>query len=105
MFYVGQKVVCIWDDYASRKDMGTLQWLERTPHTPVKDLVYTVRTYEPDGGNIIGIRVNEIVNPSSTFYGSNAEPQFAPWLFLPIVEKKTDISIFTKMLTERKEHV
>lgn len=76
-FRVGQKVVCVDD---SRPVVGwAKQWLR-------KGNIYEIRSIEPDGD----IHLIEIARESGTpFYHSR---------FRPIVERKTDISIFTAML-------
>ena len=76
-FRIGQKVVCVDD---TRPILGwAKQWLR-------KGTVYKIRSIEPDGD----IHLVEVVRTSGTpFYRSR---------FRTVVERKTDISIFTKML-------
>lgn len=86
-FYVGQKVVCIDDDWSK----STLPNYERIPK-PCKGQVYTI---------------NEIVEEEKTwlmFVEIDTEAVtglvtgFASYHFRPVVERKTDISVFEAML-------
>lgn len=93
-FHVGQKVVCITDDF-----WHPLAHL--VPHLPRKGGLYHVRGYAPligdpcvmPGASFIWLA--EIVNPGS----SGQEPSFAAYCFRPVIERKTDISVFTKLLS------
>jgi hypothetical protein len=102
MFHVGQKVVCVDDrlvkDYARsavyKEFAGGLDGLK-------SGLVYTVRAsgfYTPVPGVPV-VWLSEIVRPirsqADEIYG---EAPFAAARFRPVVERKTDISIFTAML-------
>jgi hypothetical protein len=100
MFYVGQKVVCV-DDEAHKKyvpkgysasdgDMGGL----------TKGRVYTIRkTGEFLPGNFL-VWLEEILRPieADTVCLIYGECGYDPRRFRPIVERKTDISVFTAML-------
>jgi hypothetical protein len=79
MFRVGQKVVCV-----NAKECGLL----------IKGQIYTVLSLNPRGCEG-AIEVD--CAPSS----SGCRGYFA-WRFRPLVERKTDISVFTKMLTDVK---
>lgn len=87
-FRVGQKVVCISDD-----------WFCQHPIVfPIKGRIYTVRgkNLEPHNAvSPVGLYLVEIVN---TVFGAR-ENAFDAEGFRPLVEKKTDISIFTHMLS------
>lgn len=65
---------------------------------PQYGVVYTVRSITRDG-----LVFNEFRNPERryTFLDGSyiAEPRFGARHFRPVVERKTDISIFTEMLT------
>ena len=94
-FRIGQKVVCVDDVFASRHYPGYEAW-------PTKNIVYTIRDiYNEDfeDGWATALLLEEIINP---FYDwltlGNHEAGFSARRFRPVVEKKTDISIFTKML-------
>lgn len=73
---------------------------------PVRGSIYTVRDARFGKSGRQHIRLVEIVNPAAEF--CDAPPQ-EPWwwaeAFRPIVERKTDISIFTKMLKPSDEKV
>ncbi len=94
MFHVGQRVVCVDDspDWVYGKTFLTL------------NAVYTIADLSPyrrftiAGGRSresVGVRVAEIDI-------SNFGAWWAPERFRPVVERKTDISIFTEMLTPRE---
>lgn len=88
-FRVGQKVVCI----------HTFPQAEWTPEIafPNKDAVYTIRAIiaYPAGE---GALLREIKNPQVDTFAGFVEPAFTVRAFRPLVERKTDISIFKKML-------
>jgi hypothetical protein len=75
MFRVGQKVVCV-------DARGTLQ----------KDAIYTVLGIElaPSGRTILQVDCPPDIGGCSGYYATR---------FRPIVERKTDISVFKAMLT------
>jgi hypothetical protein len=106
-FRVGQKVVCVdarcTDEYTSpflvgrfsnAKFIGDMDGLER-------GVIYTVRAVGsyPTAPGMLSLWLVEIVRPVISLdeapYG---EPPFAAARFRPVVERKTDISIFTAML-------
>jgi hypothetical protein len=92
-FRVGQKVVCVRDDCA-RED-GVIEL--------VKGQIYTIRWCGLDGDGRTSwscVRLDEIFRDASVLgYRNNIDCPFAANRFRPIVERKTDISIFTRMLT------
>jgi len=104
-FHVGQKVVCV---NASEMDeapvgvriVGDLDGLR-------KGAIYTVRSIYIDhvwGGACI--RLHEIERrPLSFFNGQYFESGYDPSRFRPIIERKTDISIFRAMLNPQKTEV
>lgn len=88
MFYVGQKVVCVRDnnDAYGREMLIT------------KMVVYTVASLVKSNFGRDGITLQELSPP----------PGVVGWLnelFRPLVERKTDISIFTDMLKPKTEQV
>jgi hypothetical protein len=88
-FHVGQKVVCVveFDGHYGQEIF------------PKRGGIYTVRTAEvEDDGQ--WIRLHEIVNPAAKYAERFDECMFAACGFRPVVERKTDISIFKKMLTD-----
>lgn len=92
MFYVGQKVVCIVDATAWRHGRGEIK--------PQKGSIYTVRTIMPSfrfRGEAT-IMLVEIVNKPREYAEGFVECSFRAIRFRPVVERKTDISIFQKLL-------
>lgn len=89
-FHVGQKVVCV-----------NVRGLERHfyPRTrlPVERVTYTVRELLTIKGKPL-LRLHEIVNHEYDFESGVFEPAFHVSRFRPITERKTDISIFKKLL-------
>lgn len=86
-FHVGQKVVCINDDWTHplRRLVGTV---------PRKGAIYHVRGFDRFAPAFIYlVEIVNMVPPTFT-----SEPAFLAESFRPIVERKTDISIFTKLL-------
>lgn len=102
---VGQKVVCIQECWRwHTMDIRTWGFT-----VPVVGKVYTIREVvlnaTTDGGCIPCLRLVEIVNPplpSPPCHEGNREPAFAHFAFKPLEEKKTDISVFQKMLLPTK---
>jgi hypothetical protein len=90
-FRVGQKVVCVvaFDDMARSWGFSG----------PAKGSVYTIREFD-DRGDAPALRLVEIVNPPCKHRNISEpiEPGFAVTGFRPVVERKTDISIFTEIL-------
>lgn len=92
MFHVGQKVVCIFHMPENRRRADGVY--------PEKNGVYVIRSIFPDpvyGRELL--RFEELTNPICDF---GMEAGFDAAKFRPIVERKTDISIFTAMLTGTK---
>jgi hypothetical protein len=98
MFYVGQKVVCVAEGiWKSFREQGF--------SVPVRGGIYTIReSYICPYGNIPGIRLIEVRNPRCVG-PLELEIGFYPQEFRPVVERKTDISIFTRMLNPSQEKV
>lgn len=87
MFSIGQQVVCIEDKYW-RAHCGET--------TPVKGRIYTIREIEVHKEGV-GLRFEEIVNAPFQYSDGLKECAFWRHAFRPV--RKTDISIFTAMLT------
>ena len=103
-FHVGQKVVLIDDTTHSH---GIDRSISRTvgADVPKKGEVYTVRfiAIETDTGREL-LLLNEINNAAaSRRLGYAKELGFAASRFRPVVERKTDISIFRAMLNPSKQ--
>ena len=92
-FYLGQKVVCVVK-VPPFSSCGEI--------CPEYGVIYTVRGlgHCPIAGD--GIYLEEIHNPPVACVGGTMERYFENWGFRPAVERKTDISIFTAMLTNQK---
>ena len=100
MFQVGQKVICVghgyWHAYG------------RAPAAPVRGGVYTIRwsglCSDPSGVGQPALRFHELINPPHRWRGGICECAFrvqnsdGTVNFRPLVERKTDISIFQRML-------
>lgn len=95
-FHVGQKIECI-------KLTFNPAW--RGKRRPVVGRIYTVRDVgvrHQGGVDCEGVWLDEIINP---LHPSGHEYGFFAACFRPVVERKTDISIFTAMLTPKKAKV
>ena len=91
-FRVGQKVVCISAE--GFIDLGEI--------FPVVREIYTIREIKDYHDGICGLRLAEIVNKPKFYRGGVTECWFASNRFRPLVERTTDISIFTAMLKPSK---
>ena len=98
-FHVGQKVVCVDDHF----NCG----YARLVKTPIKGQVYTIRrlyTFKACTGSVVTIvHLEEIVNPVLKWDAGVMEAGFVPRRFRPVVQRKTDISLFTSMLNPFRE--
>lgn len=92
-FHVGQKVVCIGDE-----------WIEFEPHLPKRGNVYTVREIEEDNGELF-LRLVELVNPVRRYREYFGETTFDAVAFRPVVERKTSIAIFHEILNKTRTGV
>jgi hypothetical protein len=93
-FQAGQKVVCV--DAGFDNEPGR-RWLA---DPPIEGQVYTVRRVllvDSYNGREQGVVLDEIKNLPTWGYSYRATR------FRPVVERKTDISIFTRMLTPKKQ--
>lgn len=88
--FVGRKVVCTSDGWAAHNGESV----------PKKGEVYTIRTANPgvDIPDRIFIRLAEIVNESKGYTNGFYECAFDVRGFRPLTQRKTDISVFQKML-------
>lgn len=88
MFYVGQKVVCI-----DNKPYSFHFWGGKID-IPKINQIYTIKRPEYVYSNgVIVVDLKELNNPAG----------YRAFRFRPLVEKKTDISIFTDILNTIKE--
>jgi hypothetical protein len=89
-FRIGQKVVCIHNG----------EWINGygDEKLPIFNAVYSIRA-KRIFGELTGILLNEIHNSSRSYLRvGNDECWFTARYFRPVVERKTDISVFQKML-------
>ena len=91
MFRVGQKVALV-------DDRWNLGHGHPDDVRPVQCVTYTVRETCMSFSGHQQIRLCEIRNPVRQYYPYTAELVFGSHRFRPIVERKTDISIFTEIL-------
>lgn len=94
MFYVGQKVVCVDDEFIDPS------W-EFVPYKPTKNKVYTVLKYALerfDTCTDFALWLVELPNPHVDWVNGFREIGFWSARFRPLVEKKTSIELFQKML-------
>ena len=70
-------------------------------HPSIVGRIYTVReVYVCPALGTLGLRFEEHINPVHPMYG--IECGYSAERFRPVVERKTDISIFTQMLNPSK---
>lgn len=96
-FVVGQKVVCLIDEWSSS---GVASLLAHAPHTfPQKGKIYTIRNIETFREGFVYLHFVEIVNPVIPFFHGPWEQGWDYRRFRPLADRKTDISVFTALLT------
>ena len=86
MFHVGQKVICV-----------NQRWATIDKRRPEKGCIYTIREIYTNGKDV-GFRFFEITNPPRQHADGFAESAWHSRFFRPVIERKTDISIFQRML-------
>jgi hypothetical protein len=89
MFHVGQKVACI--------ALAASPYGEAVPQV---GSVYTIR--EVCDGQELGpcYRLIEIANPPMDYSDGHRECDFTHRLFRPVIDRKTDIAIFQRILDD-----
>jgi hypothetical protein len=93
MFYIGQKVVCIGDDW-----IPICAGLPDLVNAPRKNGIYTIRGFvQWEHG--LGLLLAGIINPVNE---SGFEPSFDHESFRPLLERKTDISVFQALLNTKE---
>lgn len=93
MFRVGQKVVCVAEAGAAQEARYPAQTFIRLGQ------VYTVRGFVVGSDSEPRALLFEIVNAPMPSTVGLVEWGFPLWALRPVVERKTDISVFTKLLT------
>lgn len=95
-FNVGQKVVCIWDGW---NFSVSVIW-------PLKGKIYTIREIECSDFDGFYLRFIEITNPIIAYPDGRIEEEaFTSNFFRPLIERKTDISIFHKILKKNAQNI
>ena len=99
-WYVGQKVVCVNDDFSRCHKKTLITFI-----FPKKGAVYTVREVVARDYRI-GLRLNEIINQEGYFVRvcRLCELAFIAVRFRPVVEINADISVFNSILDEVNKH-
>lgn len=102
-FHVGQKVVCVDDNFPNNA-MPTMA--VRRPNLPRAGAIYTVRrvfieTFERGRKRELALHLYEIVNPEASWKGEDgvSEIGFVATRFRPLIERKTEtgMSILRKI--------
>ena len=97
-FHVGQRVVCVNDEWQDWWPHYEYWW----PHKPIKGHIYTIRAvrYDPIRKGD-GVLLYEIHNPERLWGdGNTGEGGFMAYKFRPLTERKTDISVFKRILAD-----
>lgn len=101
-FHVGQKVACIKrGSWSYRIDGRATMFGEICPNCGD---ILTIREMIVSDDTLF-LRFKEIQNPLCEYRNGLSECKFAASRFRPVIERKTDISIFTKMLMPNLESV
>lgn len=94
-FRVGQKVVCI----QTVTERAAASWSQHKPRYPAVGGVYTIRTLNMwPGRDVCLLTFDELNNAHMVPSLCLIEPGFDARRFRPVVERKTSIEIFTKLL-------
>lgn len=94
MFRVGMKV--------TMKEKGV--WARPYGEiVPVFGEVYTIRDIVTDADVHNTLRFIEIRNDCHLYLDGHREPSFNATVFSPVVDRKTDISVFEKLLNTKDE--
>lgn len=96
-FHVGQKVVCV--NNGNSLNTPNAKW--RDGERPAIGAVYTVRSIHLHeiGGQTLWL--NEICRCDEAVREYGPSVGYGSYRFRPVIERKTDISIFTEMLTPK----
>jgi hypothetical protein len=100
MLHVGQKVVCIKE--------GLWSWERDYPNEvrrygivhARKGNILTIRDIDSDEIGYL-LRFHEIINPPTPTRKGICEICFCAKQFRPLIERKTDISVFTEVLKDK----
>src|SRR5258706_185581 len=98
MFHVGQRVECI-----GSINMADVMYKEATP---LKGAIYMVRGIDAcHSDGYVGLWLEEIFNEKRRYANGFQECSFDQRGFRPIIERKTDISIFIALLNPSPQKV
>lgn len=101
-FHVGQKVVFVDEAGLTTRERKIALYGIKYPDVSGTYIVREVLIW--DGRPCI--RLCEITNPKVLYENEGeSEQAFAAWRFRPVIERKTDISIFTEMLNTQRTGV
>jgi hypothetical protein len=89
-FQIGQQVVCVEVDFWRNP-----AWRRKVHLVPQRHMVYTIRDICEENG-LIGLYLDEIINPLASFSNGMDEPAFLSTRFRPAI--KTSLAVFEKML-------
>jgi hypothetical protein len=95
-FVVGQRVVCIDDNWPENRLFGVIF----PPRVPMLNEVLTITNINPSqfGTDAVYLQFAEIPVMQSSQHVT-AAVGYTHTHFAPLIERKTDISVFTAMLT------
>lgn len=104
MFRVGQKVVCVYAGPADPMRPGQASDYLK------KGAIYTIREvcefpYAPDRKSGVGIRLVGVYREDDSHNPEWSDYPFGSFRFRPIVERKTDISVFHEILRKASKRV
>lgn len=100
MFHVGQKVVCIDADGPTFEGVPHVHW--RPSEKIVNGTIYTVRKVYVDSRGAPCLWLNEVQRSPESQSRFGPTVGYGQHRFRPLAERKTDISIFTAMLTPNR---
>lgn len=92
MFEIGEQVVCI---DASMQAHTIEELTKDVPNWIVQDKKYTIRGFNENDGIVLGVLLEEVVNPIRFFKLINKfqEPAFASWRFRKLKPSEVDVKI------------
>ena len=92
MFEIGEQVVCI----DASMQTHTIEELSKdVPNWIVQDKKYIIRGFHDNDGIVLGVLLEEVVNPIRFFKLINKfqEPAFAEWRFRKLKPSEVDVKI------------
>ena len=92
MFEIGEQVVCI----DASMQTHTIEELSKdVPNWIVQDKKYIIRGFNENDGIVLGVLLEEVVNPIRFFKLINKfqEPAFAEWRFRKLKPSEVDVKI------------